>query len=222
MKVAILGNGRMGKRISELATEKGHIIICISDSNNPARLLDLSIVDVAIDFSTPNTAFENIAHAINSGVPVVSGTTAWLDRLQEINDLCTIKGGAFLYASNFSLGVNIFFELNKKLAKLMKDQNYIRNIHEIHHSQKLDSPSGTAISLAEQIYQTLESDTVITAERIDENAGTHQIIYTSKVDKIEIKHTANNRDGFAIGAILAAEWIIGKKGVYSMKDMLAQ
>ena len=134
MKVAILGNGRMGKRISELATEKGHIIICISDSNNPARLLDLSIADVAIDFSTPNTAFENIAHAINSGVPVVSGTTAWIDRLQEINDLCATKGGAFLYASNFSLGVNIFFELNKKLAKLMKGQNYIRNIHEIHHS----------------------------------------------------------------------------------------
>ena len=222
MKVAILGNGKMGRRIGELATDKGHIIICISDSNNPARLLDLSIADVAIDFSTPNTAFENIAHAINSGVPVVSGTTAWIDRLQEINDLCTTKGGAFLYASNFSLGVNIFFELNKKLAKLMKDQNYIRNIHEIHHSQKLDSPSGTAISLAEQIYEALESDTAITAERIDENAGTHQIIYTSKVDKIEIKHTANNRDGFAIGAILAAEWIIGKKGIYSMKDMLAQ
>ena len=222
MKVAILGNGRMGKRISELATEKGHIIICISDSNNPARLLDLSIADVAIDFSTPNTAFENIAHAINSGVPVVSGTTAWIDRLQEINDLCATKGGAFLYASNFSLGVNIFFELNKKLAKLMKGQNYIRNIHEIHHSQKLDSPSGTAISLAEQIYEALESDTAITAERIDENAGTHQITYTSKVDKIEIKHTANNRDGFAIGAILAAEWIIGKKGVYSMKDVLVQ
>jgi len=222
MKIAILGNGKMGKRISELATKKGHSIVCVSDSNNPAKSLDLSIADVAIDFSIPTTAFENISHAINSGIPVISGTTAWLDKLQDINDLCITKGGAFLYASNFSLGVNLFFELNKKLAQLMKNQNYESKIHEIHHTQKLDSPSGTAITLAEQINEVLESKTTITTDRTDDLPGTHQITYSSKIDEIEIKHTANNRNGFAIGAIMAAEWIIDKKGIYSMKDVLAQ
>ena len=141
MKIAILGNGKMGKRISELATKKGHSIVCVSDSKSPAKSLNLSIADVAIDFSTPTTAFENISHAINSNIPVISGTTAWLDKLQDINDLCTTKGGAFLYSSNFSLGVNIFFELNKKLANLMKNKNYKSKIHEIHHTQKIDSPA---------------------------------------------------------------------------------
>ena len=222
MKIAILGNGKMGKEISKLATKKGYNIVCISDSNTPAKSLDLSIADVAIDFSTPTTAFENIAHAINSGIPVISGTTAWLDQLQNINDLCTKKGGAFLYASNFSLGVNIFFDLNKKLATLMKDQNYESKIHEIHHTQKLDSPSGTAITLAEQMNEILKNKTTITANRTNGNPGTHQITYSSKVDDIEIKHTANNRNGFAMGALMAAEWIIGKKGVYSMQDVLSQ
>lgn len=222
MKIAILGNGRMGKRISELAAKKGHIIVCISDSKTPAKSVDLSIADVAIDFSTPNTAFENISHAINSGVPVISGTTAWLNKLQKITDLCTKKDGAFLYAPNFSLGANIFFELNKKLAKLMQDQNYESGIHEIHHTQKLDTPSGTAITLRDEMDEILDRRTKITAERIDDNAGIHQITYSSKVDEIKIKHIANNRDGFAIGAIIAAEWIIGRKGVYSMKDVLAQ
>ncbi|MDA1009022.1 MAG: 4-hydroxy-tetrahydrodipicolinate reductase [Bacteroidetes bacterium] len=222
MKIAILGNGKMGKRISELAIKKGHSIVCISDSKTPAKSLDLSIADVAIDFSTPTAAFENISHAINSGIPIISGTTAWLDKLQNINDLCIKKEGAFLYASNFSLGVNIFFELNKKLATLMKNQSYESKIHEIHHTQKLDSPSGTAITLAVQMNEILMTKTKITADRIDDIPGTHQITYSSKVDEIEIKHTANNRDGFAMGAIIAAEWIIGKKGIYSMKDVLAQ
>ena len=222
MKIAILGNGKMGKRISELATKRGHRIVCIADSKTPAKSLNLSIADVAIDFSTPTIAFENIAHAINSSIPIISGTTAWLDKLQNINDLCTIKGGAFLYASNFSLGVNIFFELNKKLAELMKNKNYERKIHEVHHTQKLDSPSGTAIKLEEQMDKILESKTIINSDRINDDAGTHQITYSSKVDKIEIKHTANNRDGFAIGAIIAAEWIIGKKGIYNIKDILVQ
>jgi 4-hydroxy-tetrahydrodipicolinate reductase len=212
----------MGTLISKLATKKGHIIICNSDSSRPAKIQDLSIADVAIDFSTPTTAFENVSHAIISGIPVISGTTAWLNKLQDINDLCAKKNGAFLYASNFSLGVNIFFELNKKLAELMKNQNYETNLHEIHHTQKIDSPSGTAITLADQMNKILDKKTIITSERIDNASGIHQVNYSSKVDEIEIKHMANNRDSFAIGAILAAEWIIGKKGIFSMKDVLAQ
>jgi 4-hydroxy-tetrahydrodipicolinate reductase len=222
MKIAILGNGRMGKRISQLATEKGHQIVCISDSNTPANTIDLSIADVAIDFSTPTTAFNNISHAINSEIPVISGTTAWLNKLQDVINLCHEKNGAFLYASNFSLGVNIFFELNKKLAEVMKEHNYKSKIHEIHHTQKLDSPSGTAITMAEQMDEILEGKTPITSDRINDVHGTHKISYTSDVDEIEIIHTAKNRDGFAIGAIIAAEWIIGKKGIFNIKDVLEQ
>ena len=222
MNIAILGNGRMGKRISELATEKGHTIVATSSSEKPANTLDLSSADVAIDFSTPSAAFENISHALNSGIPVISGTTAWLSKLEDVKDLCLQKEGAFLYASNFSLGVNLFFELNKKLAQLMKNHDYESKIHELHHTRKLDSPSGTAITLGEQMQKITSTKSVITADRIDDLAGTHIISYTSAVDEIEIKHTAKNRDGFAIGAIIAADWIIGKKGVFSMKDVLAQ
>ena len=222
MKIAILGNGRMGKRISELAIERGHTIVCNSSSEKPATSLNLSTADVAIDFSTPTTAFENISHAINSGIPVVSGTTGWLKNLAEIEDLCKAKKGAFLYASNFSLGMNIFFEINKTLAKLMKNQNYESGLHEIHHTEKLDSPSGTAKTLGEQMDTILTNSTPITAERIGDVSGTHIIKYSSTVDEIEIKHTAKNRDGFAIGALIAGKWIIGKQGVFSMQDVLAQ
>jgi len=222
MKIAILGNGRMGKRISELAKERGHSIVAVSSSENPAHTLDVSTTDVAIDFSTPTTAFNNISHALESGIPVISGTTGWLDKLSEIETLCANKSGAFLYASNFSLGMNIFFELNKKLAKLMKNQNYKSTIHEIHHTQKLDSPSGTAMSLGEQMNSILTTNTPITSDRIEDVPGTHIVTYSSSVDEIEIKHTAKNRDGFAMGAIIASEWIIGKKGVFSMQDVLAQ
>ena len=222
MKIAILGNGRMGKRISELAKERGHSIVCTSSSEKPASTLDLSTADVAIDFSTPTTTFENISHAINSGIPVVSGTTGWLKNLKEIEDLCNTKKGAFLYASNFSLGMNIFFELNKKLAQLMKNQNYESSLHEIHHTKKLDSPSGTAKTLGEQMDTILANNTPITAERIGDVSGTHIIKHTSTVDEIEIKHTAKNRDGFAIGALIAGKWIIGKQGVFSIQDVLAQ
>ena len=222
MNIAILGNGKMGKRIRELASKRGHTIIAISSSETPANTLDLSTADVAIDFSTPTTAFDNISHAINSGISVISGTTAWLYKLQEVKDLCLQKGGAFLYASNFSLGVNIFFELNKKLAELMKEHNYESKIHEIHHKQKLDSPSGTAITIAEQMESILNTKSPITADRLEKVPGTHEITYSSEVDEIEIKHTAKNRDGFAMGAIIAAEWIIGKKGVFSIKDVLEQ
>jgi len=222
MKIAILGNGRMGKRISELASDKGHIIVSTSSSEKPAKTLDLSTADVAIDFSTPTTAFNNISHAINSGIPVISGTTGWLENLKEIMNLCQTKKGAFLYSSNFSLGVNLFFELNKKLAQLMKNYDYESKIHEVHHTQKLDSPSGTAITLEQQMHEILNTKSEITADRIDDVPGTHIISYTSAVDEIKIKHTAKNRDGFAIGAIIAADWIIGKKGVFSMKDILEQ
>ena len=204
MKIAILGNGRMGKRISELAIERGHSIVAVSSSNKPAHSLDVNTADVAIDFSTPTTAFNNISHALKGGIPVISGTTGWLDKLSEIKELCTNKSGAFLYASNFSLGMNIFFELNKKLAKLMKNQNYKSTIHEIHHTQKLDSPSGTAMSLGEQMNSILTTNTPITAERIVDETGTHTVTYNSSVDDIEITHTAKNRDGFAMGAIIAA------------------
>lgn len=222
MNIAILGNGRMGKRISELAIERGHKIVATSSSQNPTNTLDLNSADVAIDFSIPSTAFENISYAINSGVPVISGTTGWLDKLKDIEDLCLTKEGAFLYASNFSLGVNIFFELNKKLAKMMKPHNYESKIHEIHHTKKLDSPSGTAITLGEDIDNILTEKTPITADRIADVPGTHIISYNSAVDEIEIKHTAKNRDGFAMGAIIAAEWIVGKKGIFNMQDVLAQ
>jgi len=222
MKIAILGNGRMGKRISELAIERGFTIVCNSSSEKPATTLNLSSADVAIDFSTPTTAFENISHAINSGIPVVSGTTGWLKNLAKIEDLCKEKKGAFLYASNFSLGMNIFFEINKTLAKLMKNQNYEGGLHEIHHTKKLDSPSGTAKSLGKQMDSILENHTPITSERIGNVSGTHIIKYISKVDEIEIKHRAKNRDGFAIGALIAGIWIIGKQGIFNMQDVLAQ
>ena len=222
MKIAILGNGRMGKRISELAKERGHSIVCTSSSEKPATSLNLSTADVAIDFSTPTTAFENISHAINSGIPVVSGTTGWLKNLAEIENLCNTKKGAFLYASNFSLGMNIFFEINKTLAKLMKNQNHESSLHEIHHTKKLDLPSGTAKTLGEQMENILAKNTPITTERIGDVSGTHIIKYRSTLDEIEIKHTAKNRDGFAIGALIAGKWIIDKQGVFSMQDVLAQ
>jgi len=222
MKIAILGNGRMGQHISKLAKKRGHTIACVSSSKKPAHTLDLSTTDVAIDFSTPTSALTNISHAINSGIPVISGTTDWLKSLKEVEELCQEKQGTFLYASNFSLGMNIFFELNKKLSKLMKNKNYKSTIHEIHHTHKLDSPSGTSLSLGEQMDSVLTKNTPITSDRIEDVPGTHIVAYNSSVDEIEITHTAKNRDGFAMGAIIAAEWIVGKKGIFSMKDVLAQ
>jgi 4-hydroxy-tetrahydrodipicolinate reductase len=222
MKIAILGNGKIGKLISKLATEKGHKIVAVSSSDNPANNMDLSTADIAIDFSTPTTAFENISHAINSGVPVISGTTGWLNQLHEIEDLCKAKNGSFLYASNFSLGMNLFFKLNKELAQLMKNQQYDSKIHEIHHTKKLDSPSGTAKTLAKDIDSILNNKPQITADRIENVAGVHSITFTSLEDEIEIKHTANNRHGFALGAIRAAEWIIDKKGIFTLDDISTQ
>jgi 4-hydroxy-tetrahydrodipicolinate reductase len=217
MKIAILGYGKMGQAIEKIALERGHDIVMKTDSQNPTEQADFSTAEVAIDFSTPNTAFSNISTALGNGVPVISGTTAWLNQLSEAENLTTKNNTAFLYASNFSVGVNLFFELNKKLTELMKSQDqYTPSIKEIHHIHKVDAPSGTAITLA----KNLSTKTAIESERTGEVPGTHIINYQSEIDSIEIKHEAHNRQGFALGAILAAEWIQTKKGVFSMSDML--
>ncbi len=231
MNIALLGYGKMGKVIEQLALERGHSITHIITESD--QLSGLTDADVAIDFSIPDAAFANLSHCILNGIPVVSGTTGWLDRYQDISDLCLEKGGAFIYASNFSLGVNIFFEINERLAELMSNQSqYKIAIEEIHHTQKLDAPSGTAITLAEgimrnskmegwELNQSDEKTIPITAKRIKGVPGTHRIDYTSAIDTISISHTAHNRKGFALGAVVAAEWLAsGKKGVFSMKDVL--
>ncbi|TYP96502.1 dihydrodipicolinate reductase [Tenacibaculum adriaticum] len=230
MKIALLGYGRMGKEIEQIALQRGHeIVIKTSGKEN----YDISKADVAIDFSVPTSAYNNISNCINNKIPVISGTTGWLERYDDIVSLCKQKNGAFIYASNFSLGVNIFFELNKQLAKMMNSlKQYNTNIEEIHHTKKLDAPSGTAITLAEGIIENSDkkdwvlngeiSEEIIpiTAIRTPNVPGTHTITYVSEVDTIEIKHTAHNRQGFALGAVIAAEWLVNKTGVYTMKDVL--
>lgn len=230
MKIALLGYGRMGKAIEEIALERGHEIVIRKDVE-PVDL-DLGIADAAIDFSHPTAAFDNIKNCIDSKVAVVSGTTGWLDRLDEIKSYCEDQDGAFIYASNFSIGVNLFFNLNAQLAKMMEQiKGYDVSMEEIHHVHKLDAPSGTAISLANDILQNSEKkqwsietpesdDLFIKVKREGEVPGTHSVSYTSVIDAIEIKHTAFNRTGFALGAVVAAEWLHGKKGVFNMKDVL--
>jgi 4-hydroxy-tetrahydrodipicolinate reductase len=232
MKIALLGYGKMGKAIEQIAIEHGHIIVAklegpISESFNFGQ------ADVAIDFSIPEAAFNNIKSALEHNIPVVSGTTGWLKQYDEAVALCHKMEGAFIYASNFSLGVNLFFELNTQLAKMMqKFENYKVAIEETHHTQKKDAPSGTAISLAEQIIENsaykkwqlnISSDKesiAIKAHREPNVPGTHWVNYTSTVDEITIKHKALNRKGFALGAVMAAEWLVGKQGVFTMKDVL--
>ncbi|HLW62535.1 MAG TPA: 4-hydroxy-tetrahydrodipicolinate reductase [Flavobacterium sp.] len=230
MKIALLGYGKMGKEIEKIALERGHEIILRKTEDND--YLGLEDADVAIDFSIPDVATENISACLNQQIPVISGTTGWLENYDTMVALCNEKEGAFLYGSNFSVGVNLFFELNAYLAKLMaKVKEYNVSMEEIHHTQKLDAPSGTAISLANGIISetnyaewTLdnakENQIPIDVKRIDEVPGTHSVFYQSAVDEIEIKHTAFSRQGFALGAVIAAEWIVGKKGVFSMKDVL--
>ena len=230
MKIGLLGYGKMGKTIEKIALDRQHDIVLKVDMDTETYTLD--DVDVAIDFSTPDAAVDNILKCFSHNVPVISGTTGWLQHYDEVVAMCKQREGTFLYASNFSLGVNIFFELNKTLSKLMANlPEYTISMEEIHHTQKLDAPSGTAISLAEDIIKnskygtwTLDAATSnalhIDAKRIDNVPGTHEVLYTSNVDSISIKHTAHSREGFALGAVIAAEWIAGKKGVFSMKDVL--
>lgn len=231
MNIALFGYGKMGKTIERLSKGRGHKIVAIIEKEGVKG--NLAEADVAIDFSLPSVAYQNIIMCFENNVPVVSGTTGWLEQFEAAKQECIAKNGAFIYASNYSLGVNLFFELNKQLAKMMaKFNDYSIAMEEIHHTQKLDAPSGTAITLAEGVIENTtkenwaldvtknENDIPIVAKRIENVPGTHSVYYNSIVDEIEIKHTAKNRDGFALGAIIAAEWLKDKKGIYSMKDVL--
>lgn len=230
MKIALLGYGKMGKVIERIALERGHEIVL--RKTRTSTFDGLTDADAAIDFSIPDAAVENISACLNNNIPVVSGTTGWLEQYHTIAQLTEEKNGAFIYGSNFSLGVNIFFELNNYLAKMMGNlKQYKVTMEEIHHTQKLDAPSGTAISLAKDIINHTDyagwaidapkaDDLFIDVKRIEGVPGTHVINYDSEIDSIQISHTAHNREGFALGAVVAAEWLAGKTGVYSMKDVL--
>jgi len=238
MNILLLGYGKMGQLIGQLAEERGHTLIGKINIDNVAELdqINPELVDVAIEFSQPEAAVSNIRWSIEKGIPIISGTTGWLEKKPALNELTIQKNGAFFYASNYSIGVNIFFKVNQYLAKLMNETNgYEVSIEEIHHTEKKDAPSGTAITLAEGIIDSHSSfsswhlsgkenpknSLEISSKRIDPAPGTHIINYSSAIDSIEIKHTAHSRKGFALGAILVAEWIQGKKGVLSMDDFLS-
>lgn len=236
MRIALIGYGKMGKAIEEIALQRGHTITLKIDELNVADFTkeNMANADAAIEFTTPHTAFENIKKALEFGIPVVSGSTGWTTRINEIKDYCQQQNGSFLHTNNFSVGVNIFFEINKKLAALMNPhEEYSIELEEIHHTQKKDAPSGTAVSLAEQILEQISrkkkwvnekthnpDELPIISKRIDPAAGTHTVKYSSDIDDIEIIHTAHNRKGFALGAVLAAEYISNKKGIFSMKEVL--
>ena len=234
MKIALIGYGKMGKTIENIAVQRGHEIVLRLDVNNPEDFKRLAEADVAIEFTRPESATDNLKQCIAAKVPVVCGTTGWLEHYKTVSELCLKNDSAFFYASNYSIGVNIFFEINRQLAVMMNNYPmYDVRMEETHHTQKLDAPSGTAITLANSILENVARKTKwvcnteggndginITAKRIDPAPGTHIVTYDSAIDTIEIAHTAHSREGFATGAILAAEWIFGKKGVFSMKDML--
>ena len=236
MRIALIGYGKMGHAIEDIAVAKGHeIVLRISIENTEDNTIaNIRNADAAIEFTGPHSAYDNIIRCLDAGVPVVSGSTGWLDKLEATREYCRQKHGAFLYASNFSVGVNLFFEVNRRLATLMAPHpDYDIRITEIHHTEKRDAPSGTAISLADQILEKITrkkgwvnhiSDNLdeleILSERTDPAPGTHRIEYVSAIDTIEITHTAHNRRGFAKGAVLAAEYLHGKKGIYQMSDVL--
>ncbi len=236
MKIALVGYGKMGHMIEEIAQQRGHEIVLRIQSGNREDFNqdNLSKADVAIEFTGPDSAFDNVKKCLESGIPVVSGSTGWNDQLMSARSFCKEKNGSFLHASNFSIGVNIFFELNELLAKLMaSQQDYEVTMKEVHHTQKKDAPSGTAVTLAEQILSHLHRKTKwvnepshhstelsIISERVDPAPGTHFVKYSSEVDDIEIIHTAHSRKGFALGAVMAAEYIQKRKGVFTMKDVL--
>lgn len=236
MKIALIGYGKMGHMIEEIAVGRGHEVVLKIDVNNQKDFTkeNLSKADVAIEFTNPDSAFQNVMNCLEFGTPVVSGSTGWNKKLEEAKAFCKEKNGSFLHTSNFSIGVNIFFEVNKMLAKLMSSQpEYDVTLREIHHTAKKDAPSGTAVTLAEQVLSNIDRKKAwvnepagskeqlsIISERIDPAPGTHYVKYTSEVDDIEIIHTAHSRKGFALGAVLAAEYIANKKGIFSMKDVL--
>lgn len=236
MRIALIGYGKMGKAIEEVALHRGHEIVLKIDQPNLHDFTkeNMAKADAAIEFTSPHTAFENVKTCIEFGVPIVCGSTGWTERLDQLKQICTDKNGSFIYSSNYSVGVNIFFEVNKKLAALMAPhKEYEVILEETHHTQKKDAPSGTAISLAEQVLESIKrkkqwvneisdnpEDLEIISQRIDPAPGTHSIKYSSAIDDIEIIHTAHNRKGFATGAVLAAEFIKDKKGFFTMKDVL--
>lgn len=236
MKIALIGYGKMGHMIEDIAMERGHEIILKIHIDNTAEFTAENIAgaDVAIEFTAPESAYKNVLRCLQFGVPVVSGSTGWNNDIPKAKEICLEKNGAFLHASNFSIGVNIFFKVNKLLARLMASQTgYDVSLKEIHHTQKKDAPSGTAVTLAEQVMEAVERKTrwvnapaqvpeelSVLSERVDPAPGTHHVKYTSEVDDIEIIHTAHSRKGFALGAVLAAEFIAGKKGIFSMDDVL--
>jgi 4-hydroxy-tetrahydrodipicolinate reductase len=242
MKIALIGYGKMGKLLERFAQERGHDICIIIDVDNASDIRSerFKEADVAIEFSVPHAALEHIYHSFEADVPIVVGTTGWYDELAIVQQKCAAGNNTLLYASNFSIGVNVFFYVNKVLAKLMnRYPQYDVQVEEIHHTQKLDAPSGTAITIAEGILDGLErkntwvnevvgqqedvitqpNELLIESHRIEEVPGTHTVIYSSEVDELEFKHTAHSRAGFALGAILAAEWLQDKKGFYSIQDM---
>jgi len=232
MRIALIGYGKMGKTIERFAIQRGHSVTIRIDKDNTEDIYSeiFKTSDIAIEFSGPETAFQNVSTSLKSGVPVVCGATGWLDKLDEAKQLCEKQKCAFIYSSNFSLGVNIFFYINSKLAEVMKNYpDYDVSIEEIHHIHKKDAPSGTAITLAEGILQHInlekwsldnEDGLHITAIREGEVPGTHSVTYENDIDRIKISHEAKSRDGFALGAVIAAEFAQGKQGFFTMKEVL--
>lgn len=237
MRIALLGYGKMGKAIEKVALERGHEVVFKIDLNNAAekQLINKDNVDAVIEFSSPHSAYANLEFCMKSGLKTVCGTTGWLESRREIEQLCVRNRASFFYASNYSIGVNLFFKVNEFLAKLMAPhQQYEIFTSEIHHTEKLDAPSGTAITLAEGILSNnttkkswvnnqiaAKEELPIWSSREGKVPGTHTIKYISEIDEIEIKHTAYTRMGFALGAVLAAEWLQGKEGVFGMNDLLS-
>jgi 4-hydroxy-tetrahydrodipicolinate reductase len=236
LNIALIGYGKMGKAIEAIVLQRGHRVVLTIDINNVQDFTEVNLkkADVAIEFTSPHSAFDNVMKCLSFGVPVVCGSTGWLQQLEKVTTHCKQQNGCFLYASNFSIGVNIFFEINKRLAALMNQHaDYAIRLEEIHHTQKKDAPSGTAVSLAEQILENIPQKTKwvnnettaieelpIISKRIDPAPGTHIVSYQSAIDTIDIIHTAHNRTGFATGAVLAAEFVKGKKGIFGMKEVL--
>lgn len=238
LRIGLIGYGKMGKIIEEIALSRGHVITAKATSASPVEDIDFSNIDVAIEFTAPHFAVKHIEHCVDNQTPVVVGTTAWNEHLEYVKNYVISNGGSLLHASNFSIGVNIFFDINRRLAKLMSSHNeYTGSIEEIHHLQKIDAPSGTAVSIANDILfehenisswihqeneapETSPGQMAVTSFREEGVPGTHTVRYESQIDTIEMTHTAHSRKGFALGAVIAAEWLVHKKGVHTMQDVI--